>query len=287
MIVVAQAIRLATGKQHFSELNKKLITAAGKFNKPKSRKYNVMWDLHDGFNYVFTMFDTPRTYKQHVEQFIVVFRLMSGWRSADLAGIFRSNSIERKEDGYFIRNFSSKTRKGKWSEYSFFPRISNKTYKTFCVPSRIDAILKASKNFDVVTVWAGDKWNTPLLTQAIPSDDGKYSQLSVSSIKQKVRDTFLDVWVPDTTSVKSLHGRGYGPHSLRHANASAMKPLGISYADAARHQQTSQQSLEGTYVTQVLSDWEIPLDCVSKHDSIVKKLLIPFVHYHSNECNTL
>ena len=39
VMVTAQAIRLASRKQHYSELNRKLIKAAGKINRPKQRKY--------------------------------------------------------------------------------------------------------------------------------------------------------------------------------------------------------------------------------------------------------
>ncbi len=145
----------------------------------------------------------------------------------------------------------------------------------------IEAILAASRNFDIAEANADDGWRKPLLTQAVPNVTGMHDPLAPSSIKQKVRDKFLDQLVLNQNR-KSLHEEGYGPHSLRHANASALIALRVSAKEAAKHQQTSVQSLENTYVTQMISEWEIPHEIVDEQPSIVKKLLIPFVFFHSS-----
>jgi len=268
--IVAQTIRLATGKNHYGELTQKFLKAAGKINTPKGKKYQTIWDINWGLNFVFKMFSKPKKYIEHVAQFIVVFRLLSGWRSSDLLGITRTNSIKKVEEGYFIRNWGTKTRQNSWSNYSFFPRIKNKNYTTFCIPSRIEALLKASDDFKFELLKIDNEWCAPLLSQAVPDKHtGLYHALAGNTIKQKVQRLFLDKNVNPSDHGKSLWDQGFRPHSLRHANASALRSLGVSAKDAATHQQTSEQSLENTYTTQVISDWDFPKEVLEKDNCVV------------------
>ncbi len=186
------------------------------------------------------------------------------------------------EEGYYVRNWNTKTRKNSWSGFSFFPRIKHKDYRVFCIPSRIDALLEASKDFQLEQLQMDGKWVSPLLSQATPDKHTRlYHELAAATIKQKVRDYFLEPLVMMNAGGKSLWEQGFRPHSLRHANASALIALKVSAKDAAAHQQTSEQSLEKTYTVQVLSEWEIPTDLVMKETSLVKKLLLPFINWHS------
>jgi len=279
--IVAQAIRLMCGKNHYGEITQKFLKAAGKINTPKKKKYSEMWDIHYAFNWVFEHFKPPSKYKDHVAQFIVVFRLLSGWRSSDLLGITRTDSIKKHDSGYYIRNWGTKTRQNSWSGFTFFPRMKHKSYQVFCIPSRIDALLEVSKNFEVEKIIVNNVWQSPMLTQATPDkDSGRYCALASSTIKQKVSDTFLKLVVMPTAKGKSLWQQDFRPHSLRHANASALRMMGVTAKEAAEHQQTSELSLQNTYTVQVLTDWEIPAKRVKEEVSLVRKLLLPFAHYH-------
>ena len=48
---------------------------------------------------------------------------------------------------------------------------------------------------------------------------------------------------------------------------------------------TSVQNLEGTYITKTVRDWDLPLECISKHMEPAAKLLLPYVHYVSLEAS--
>ena len=229
--IVAQTIRLATGKNHYGELTRKFMKAAGNVNTPKGKKYKTMWDIHWGFNFVFKTFEKPSDYLTHVAQFIVVFRLLSGWRTADLLGINRTDSLRKTEQGYYVRNWNTKTRKNSWSGFSFFPRIKHENYRVFCIPSRIDALLEVSKDFKLEQLEMDGKWVSPLLSQATPDKHTElYHALAGGTIKQKVRDFFLQPLVMMNAGGKSLWEQGFRPHSLRHANASALIALKVLIA---------------------------------------------------------
>ena len=279
--MVAQTIRLATGRNYYTEVIRKLLTAAGKINAPKQKKYNVMWDIHWAFNHVFQHFKAPSKYIEHIEQFIVVFRLLSGWRSADLGGITREGSFKVSNEGVYVRNWNSKVKKRRWSQYSFFPKITDPRYATFCIPSRLQGIMNASKGFAFDKIEVDGGWQTPLFCKAIPDDiSGSHEPLSISTIKQKFKHLLLDSLCMKKGT--SLSDQGYGPHSARHANASALLALGVSAKEAAEHQQTSEQSLTSTYAVQVITDWDLRPAEVQKQSHIVSKLLTPFMQWHEN-----
>ena len=99
-----------------------MAKAAAKQNKPKSKKYEGIWDITYMFQYLHGL--APTDYKGQVEHTIVLLKSLLGWRSADLTGVYRELSFRKGQSGYFIRYFDGKATKKAWSGWSFLPRLT-------------------------------------------------------------------------------------------------------------------------------------------------------------------
>ncbi len=113
---------------------------------------------------------------------------------------------------------------------------------------------------------------------AKPGRGKEWHPMKPGIINNKFKSVFLDN-VSDHSGT-ALSSR-YKAHSCRHAVASALRDMAVTPAAIAAHAATTPQSLENTYLLPVNRDWQVPMECVTKHAYLACKLLVPYVHYTS------
>jgi hypothetical protein len=109
---------------------KKVGVAAGKLNRPKTKKHQVIFDL----SYVWHLFDesenglpfTTSVYNQFqlTQRTICLVKGITGWRAADLAGIWLPTSLRWTATGVFVQNYDTKSRQKVWSPPVFIPALA-------------------------------------------------------------------------------------------------------------------------------------------------------------------
>lgn len=267
-------------------MTKALTKAAGKLNKPATRKYEEIWSIMYLYQYFYDV--VPSTYAEWSEQLVCVLRGFCGWRSADLVGITRTSGIRFLDDGSCeLRFFGGKVGQESWSGWSSFPKLSP-TFVSLCIPSIVRAMLDVSADFSFTKVHVRDQFgaeslDSPLFTHVrADKKTGLHKPWKEGTIKQKCKKAFFDN--VEFVDGVSLHDHGFGTHSVRHAVASFLSLLQVPIDLAAKHAQTSSISMDSTYVIPVRQDgWEIPSECVANAHSLVHKLLVPFAHYVSSK----
>ena len=226
-----------------------LSKAAGKMNKPKGAKYNEIWDL----SYVFELIakpPSPTAPKDRLEELVVLFKAYTGWRAADLACVTRRSAIRFDSVGVHLRFFDSKMTKGRWSAWTFIPRLPVE-WQAICLCQRLQQFLDMSTDWPIATMEVIDSHQnkvqeSPLFVSArLDRASSLHQPWKHTTINIKAGDLFLKQVTYQGDD--SLHACGFGAHSFRHAHPSALLAMGVSADKAAAHQQTSAGSLTGTY----------------------------------------
>jgi hypothetical protein len=75
----------------------------------------------------------------------------------------------------------------------------------------------------------------------------------------------------------------FKPHSCRNALASLLHSMSVPAASIAAHMQTTAESLQKTYIRPIVDPSTLPPQCLQLSDSLVIKLIIPFVHYKTSD----
>jgi integrase len=276
----------------FTRLDK-MGMAAAKLNRPKQKSNEEIWELH----YVFDYCNRPllelkqMDLKQATQHAIVLLKANTGWRSADLAAITVDCGLFELEDGkgYRVRAWNTKTFKNKWTPWVQLHRLYS-PYAAFCpcaaienmrglqtLPIDPDSLIHV-RNQDNKTMP-----DAPLF--CFQSAKGKLRKpLQHSTIANYFRDYFL-------VNVTGKHGcsldKYYKSHSSRHAVATMLHAMGVSFTDISRLTLNSANTLESKYFRRLEStDWDLQLNCCNKVQNLSAKLLVPIVHHLSSSSNS-
>lgn len=281
--VVSSTAALARGEGVASLMPK----AAAKINKPAGVKYSEIFEIWYIFEYLHQDYTPPTTFLQAQEEFLILLRAATGFRSDDCVGISRESGVRKVTsssfDGYQFRFWDSKARQRSWSGWTSIPRLPRR-FESICVCHRLDTLLEMSATFPTDKIQVAGRDETPLFIWAnADKTSGSHKPWKVGTLKNKVKSIFLDN--VQYTSTETLSQAGFTAHSFRHANASALRALGVSRETAAQHQQTSVASMEQTYVRPLRGDWSIPLPCVATFNHVYHKLVAPFVHHLTTDAD--
>ena len=112
---------------------KKLKMAAAKENGAKSKGVERAWNLYYLHEYVHDInVDALEDFREEMMNLIVKFRGATGWRSADLTGVFLENAITwvnagpeapNGRAGVLLRVWSIKQHQGRWTSSTFVPEL--------------------------------------------------------------------------------------------------------------------------------------------------------------------
>ena len=264
-----------------------------KTNGAKSTGLKEVWDLAYLHEYVDGEDISKMKLSELADSVILKTRGLTGWRSADMAGIYPAFSFDWTYDqndnskitALRIRTYDTKSKKGQWSAYTTVPVLAEK-YKHLCAVRAILELLQRREQLPL----GDDEINNPDgpgKVKAKPflvcKKPGGYYSYKEQTISSKFRDSssFLE-------NVKMVRGDKdfqlsavYKSHSCRNAVASTLNDMSVKTNTIAAHMNTTVQNLEGTYITKVVRDWDLPLGCASKHTEPAAKLLLPYVHYIS------
>lgn len=217
-----------------------------------------------------------------------------GWRGADLKGLYFGEGLSFREEhsstrsGIWVRHWDAKTRKAKWSEAVFFPKLSKK-FKNFCVVRVIqamEALLKA-EGVNAVQLPHSTKCGIPFfVAQVYGKHQGKkrtksLGEMQADTINAYFRDNFLAAVFDDDG--KSKLAATWGPHSARHAVDSALLDYGVPIAQLVPHVGHSEATITSTYKKIVRRHWDLPQECLDRQTFLTAKLLIPHVHWLTTE----
>ncbi len=170
----------------WSEIDKFLVDSAGKQNKPKGPRYTEMWDLSYCIEFNLKRLCPSDTVMNAVVALIVVLKCMSGWRSADLAGISVESGIRKKDDGYQLRFYDGKVKKRKWSNWTFFPRLPKK-FRNTCVVFRLEALLDLTHDLQIEKCFFAGVLETPLFVSGKPKSSGISYAIKENTIATKAK----------------------------------------------------------------------------------------------------
>ena len=264
-----------------------------KTNGAKSTGLKEIWDLAYLFEYVDNEDFTKMSLTTLTDFVIMKIRGLTGWRSADLVGLFPDYSFDWTYDhadnskitALRLRTYDTKVKKGVWSAYTTIPVLSNK-YRFLCAVRAIRELLQRWGQLQVQAEeinnpdGPGKVSARPLL---VCTKGGKVIPYKQDTIGSKFKRAFLSNVTTKRAGLEIKLSELYKPHSCRNAVASALNDLSLSANTIAAHMNTSAQNLEATYITKVTRDWHLPLDCAAKHTEPAAKLLLPYVHYISTQ----
>jgi hypothetical protein len=277
----------------------KLSKAAAKINGPKRSVERPIYDISYLFQYCFNA-DTDFVSSLATdlsaisEHCITLFKGYTGWRSDDLAGVFREHGLikttEHGKDGYSIRSFSNKNRQNEWSNEVFIPRLHN-DFASVCLCTAIDAMIRAQAQFTAcapVSIPAppgssGSVQATPLFCFRKSRQQPTLLPLKAPTIGKYFQRYFLDNVTQDGLS---LVKNGYSAHSNRHAVASKLRDMQVPVSTISRLTGNATATLEKSYYRAISREWEIPQACCDNEKFLSIKLLLPFVHHHSSNNNS-
>ena len=126
----------------------KLVKAAGKINKAKGKAVMSVWDIPYLHQYINEPTSDDSGLRDVVEDTILVVRAVTGWRSADLVGLFSDVGVTfldaqagGAQAGVELRLWSTKAYQNKWSPAVFIPRLHTR-YSKLCVCAAIERLTK-------------------------------------------------------------------------------------------------------------------------------------------------
>lgn len=262
----------------------KLQRTAAKQNGAKSSGLQQVWDLGYLHQYVDDIDIKKLKLSELVENAIIKTRAATGWRSADLTGVYVEYSFDFKyKDGklseLLIRNFDTKVKKGKWSAFTSIPVLAEE-FRHLCA-ARVLLLLRervrALDSVPTTEVLHPDNGTKPKTTPLFITATKAHAPLKDQTIANKFKNGFLK---NITDGEKKLSAK-YKPHSCRNAVASTLSELQVPVNSIANHMQTSAENLTSTYITAVKRDWTLPRACAAKHEFLAAKLLLPYVHFQS------
>jgi hypothetical protein len=229
--------------------------------------------------------------KELVPNAIVKLRGATGWRSADLAGMVMHHSFKFKSRGVDVRTFSTKSKKGKWTDWVFIPRLADK-WKELCAVEALERLhekiarleLFTNTRFDKIEVIVnGEKMGVcPFFIYELANWIKPYRP---STISNKFVEYLLDNVVDSTTNEPFSAVKDWNAHSCRNAVASLLHAMNVPLADMAAHMCCSQVNLETTYIRTIVDPSEYPRPCIDKFSYLAAKLLVPSVHYFTLQHN--
>ena len=265
-----------------------------KTNGAKSTGLKQIWDLAYLFEYVDGEDITKmKSLASVADSLIIKLRAVTGWRSADLTGLFPDYSFDWTYDpndsnkivALRLRTYNTKTKKGVWSAYTTIPVLTNR-YRHLCAVRALREFLKRWNKLKVTEVMInnpdgpGNVAAKPLLVYTTKKGVSPYQEQTISS---KFKQAFLD-------NVRMVQGNSslklsalYKSHSCRNAVASTLNDFSVSTNAIASHMNTSVVNLESTYITKVVRDWSLPMECATKHTEPAAKVLLPYIHYISSQ----
>lgn len=226
----------------------------------------------------------------YIERAIMLVRGLTGWRSADLLGLFAHHSFRFVDDhrvtnthGVYVSLYDTKAKKHKWSAPVFFPRLHD-DYASLCLYRLFrDFHLFIDKlDIQTVEVFDHDGKRTKAKPLFICQDGGKkkFKAMSQGTARNYFGRAFLDNVTDRGGDVYAKH---FAPHSARHAVASALADMGAISTSISKLTLNSPATLEGTYIMAVDRTWEIPRDCAAAQQLLPVRLLTPYVHWHSTK----
>ena len=153
-------------------------------------------------------------------------------------------------------------------------------FKSLCLVFLIETILERSNRFPFVMLSVKNDKGEDIEDVSLFTSEAKKDQavpLKATTINTKVTQGFFSqIRIPEFSDTETLN-KIFGPHSTRHAVASALNEQNVPLERIANHLQTTTESLQSSYLVPVHKKWKIP-KCVEKAEHIVHKLLIPFTH---------
>jgi hypothetical protein len=270
----------------------KMSQAASKINNPKSRAYQMIWDIPYLHQFVHELpVPAHKNTIAYMERAIMVIRGLTGWRSADLLGLFAHHSMNFVDDprvsathGVHVSLFDTKSTKNKWTAPVFFPRLHD-DYASLCVYRlmRDIQIVVDDRNVAKIKILERGSSKSALATPLMICQNGsraKFKQMSGGTVRNYFGRAFLDN-VQDGD--KGKYSASYAAHSCRHAAASALAEMGNIAVSISRLTLNSPAALEQSYIMPVERTWDIPQACVDKQKYLCVKLLVPYVHWHSTQ----
>ena len=269
----------------------KMQQAAGKINNPKQKAYQLIWDVSYLHQYVH---ESPvpghSNVIGYIERAILLVRGLTGWRSADLLGLYAEHSFNFVDDhrvtkahGVYVSVFNTKAKKHRWSAPVFFPRLYT-NYASLCLYRLFRDFQVFIDTLDVHQEEIVDKkGNKVLATPLFICQKGsrkKFKQMAEGTVRNYFKRAFLDN-VTDQADQK--YGDAFAAHSSRHAVASALAEMGTSALSISSLTLNSAATLEQTYIMPVQRTWQIPRSCAMAQENLLARLLTPYVHWHSTQ----
>ena len=278
----------------------KIKMAAAKENGAKSKGLSSIWNLYYLHEYVHDIeVDGLETLRDEMQNLIVKFRGATGWRSADLTGVFLEHSITwidadentpNQRAGVFLRAWSIKQGQGKWTAATFVPELPP-DYKDLCLcyaikqaQAKILSLGNKVKQVRARTPSGLEANLTPLFiyqhgkSRKVISKDKAKKADSYFPLKEGTIANYFDQYFINNTEAAI----GFNAHSCRNAVASLLHAMGVPTAEIAAHMQTSAESLQRTYICTITEPYEpLPRKCIDAAAPLALKLWTAFVHYKS------
>ena len=267
----------------------RITKTAKKQNGAKSNGRSDVWDLPYLFEYVDNE-DIGEMELSDLTNFVITrLKGFSGWRSADLTGIYHEHSFDfihdpadtTKVKALRVRTFSSKVQKGQWSRWLTLPVLHSRL-KHICPVRALLKLISTTRGYDLPTV-AAQHPDTGARIEAKPlfiyKTRSGYAQLKADSVASKFRKLFLENVTTQRGGNDIKLSMLYTAHTSRNAVASALNDMEVPANNIAAHMNTTADNLRSTYITTVLRDWELPRACIAHHELLAAKLAVPYAHY--------
>ena len=265
----------------------KLGIVAGKLNRAKCKSTDLVWDLP----YLHQYFDSPpgdppslhpSAFREHTQRAICLLKAATGWRAADLLGIYLEKSFTwmKNPNAVRIRNWGTKVRKGAWSKSVLVKELHPDfhyicTYRALANLRDLHDAYAADPNApSIKNVNVQDVQLTPFFTWMKKKE---MKRLQIGTIANYFTAAFLNN-VTDSATGKQL-SVDHNQHQARHAVASALNDMGVSPEAISNITLNSPMTLTSTYIVEVERHWELPLSCLANQPSLLGKLLLPYVHW--------
>ena len=280
---------------------KKLKMAAAKENGAKSKGVERAWNLYYLHEYVHDIsVDALDDLREEMMNLIVKFRGATGWRSADLTGVFLEHAITwvnagpeapNGRAGVLLRAWSIKQHQGKWTSSTFVPELPP-DFKNLCLCYALrrvyNKVLALGSKVQQVSARTPDG-NNVRLTPLFVFKVGKRKKITSSSSNESynfmplkestIANYFSEYFTDNTEAAKNSK-----PHSCRNAVASLLHAMQVPTAEIAAHIQTSAESLQATYIRPISDPYEpIPVDCIAAAAPLALKLWTVFVHHKTSK----
>ena len=289
----------------------KLVKAAGKINKAKGKAVMSVWDIPYLHQYINEPTSDDSGLRDVVEDTILVVRAVTGWRSADLVGLFSDVGVTfldaqagGAQAGVELRLWSTKAYQNKWSPAVFIPRLHTR-YSKLCVCAAIERLTKLleGRHVQLSSVRSPTDGKTSVSARPLfvfePSKAAvQRGELELLPLKGTTIGTYFKrAFLQNMTAADSgtTYDNLYTAHTARHAVASSLADMGVATSAISTLTLNSTGTLDSTYICPVLREWAVPQVCVRAQQYLSAKLLVPYVHWHSTggdeskacDCKTL